>query len=134
MEEGDGIPRREALTGLGFLAVLMLALVGTIVARIVRSAPEVVHGPAATTTWASQNMPAAADAELQSLGEPPAAPATSNDAVAVDELPTATPIPAIATEASSLPAASETPALAPPVEMPPQQPAARPVFVAPAGR
>jgi hypothetical protein len=135
MDEGDGIPRREALTGLGFLAMLMLALVGTIVARIVRSAPEVVHGPAPPPpTWASQDLPAHVDDEVQQAGDPPAAEDPSSNALAVDQLPIATPIPTVATDAASIPAGSEAPALTPPDEMPPQEPIARPVFVAPAGR
>ncbi len=134
MDEREAIPRREAVTGLGFLAVLMVALVATIVARIVRSAPEVLDELAAPTTRASQDMPATVDAQLQDAWDQPAADAASNDALAVDQLPAATPTPTAEAETTNIPTASVTPEIVQPLETSPEPLPTRPVFIAPASR
>lgn len=129
MDEYESIPRRDALAGLGVLSLLALALVGTIVFRIVHSSPH--HGAAhRAEAWTKQSpvIPATGDSPL--FSEPGAVVDSEIDPA---RLP-ATPIPVASESSSNIPAAStaESTLVAPPPE--PQSPPARPHFVAPASR
>lgn len=127
MEEQEALPRREAVLGVGFLGVLLLGLVGTIVIRIVHAKPRRGDAPSAAT-WASQGPP------LAPVGDAPLGAAQ----VAQDEAPPATPIPTVdANDAIVAPASTAEPTEASNVADAPRETAPvapqRPAFVAPGG-
>ena len=149
MEEPEVIPRREAVIGLGLLGALSLALVATIVFRIVNAAPR--HAlPGTSPLWAAAPLepPTLVEATAP-MAAPTTAAATPNAPVPpIDDryaletiapaLPAAAPIPTIEDDSSSVPAASLAPAFAPTQNEryssgPPPVEVARPRFVPPSG-
>lgn len=152
MDEHDTIPRREAILGLGLLGALSIALVATIMYRIVHSAPRNAP-PVSAPTWA------AAPAIVPEPATATAAPIVQTHAPATGDryaghpfataLPPAAAIPTTGDGSSSVPATSLAPALMPVDQAPtmaepplaepplaePQQPEfVRPRFVAPSSR
>ncbi len=121
MDEQESISRREAAGGLSVLGVLMFALIGTIVFRIVQAAPRHSAIPA-EPTWAS-NAPAA----------PLPAPSPAEHEPVGEALPIVSRIPVAAGGAGETPATSMSDA---PVaeEREPSHVDQRPRFVAPTGR
>jgi hypothetical protein len=137
MDERESIPRREAMAGLGALALLSVGLVGTIVFRIVSAAPQpagseptaVVSTDGAKAIANMAEAAASADAAVLPLAAARDEPERAGE---VGVLPQVTP--AASDEPASVPAApeSEAPRWNPPASPPLQ--AERPRFVAPTSR
>lgn len=123
MEEHEVVRRREAVLGLGVLGLLGVALVGTVVIRIIEATPRATSGDMASTREAA---PQTAPFDL-----PHQIPYDSSEPIAQD----AAPLPAVA--ATKYESSTEAPAKR---DEPPSggsdraQPTRRPHFVAPAGR
>jgi hypothetical protein len=133
MDEQDAIPRQEALAGVGIIAALSIALVATMVLRIVGSTPETPRRPATASMWAAQTESAlATDVAFDEAPAPLGEAAGDSAEIVAEPFPTATPIPTADTKSVSMPAASLSPTFELPIEQQPE-PLERPVFIAPAG-
>lgn len=129
--EDDALNRKEAVAGLGIIGLLMLALVGVIVYRIVGAKPAAPRSVGETTFAAESLAP----------GQPvtPEPAAESVDAPVV-EAQAASPIPIAADsdfESVPLTSGSEPAAQIPAPTLPPPaeaEPLERPTFVAPGSR
>jgi hypothetical protein len=137
MDEPEVIPRREALLGLGLLGLTTVALVGTVVFRIVQEAPPRTP-QAPVTVWASQTPAKPLVEATTAAAEVESGP--SEPRLAAEISPPAAPIPTIDDGAGSVPVSTNAipadAALARP-EAPVEEeiPApALPYFVAPAGQ
>jgi hypothetical protein len=137
MDERETIPRREAMAGLGVLALLSAGLVGTIVFRIVSAAPQRAGSEPvaiASTDGAAAVANAAEPTASADVGSLPMAAAGEEreDNGGISSLPQVTP--ATSDGPVSVPAApiEEAPRWNPAATSPP--PAERPRFVAPATR